>query len=237
MKSRTLGWLIVTAVALSLSGAVLAQPPATDKPLTLKTANLRKPLTEKDLDDASWQRIPAHEIPLKTAFVGHPSIVGTSTVAKVNVQAGKTAEGVLIRLKWKDPGADATKDVGKFADAVAVQFPLNGKSSTLPFMGGGGQLANIWYWNAAKNSAQNLVADGFGTLTRLPTQDVRANGRHASGEWTVVFFRPYRSAEEAAVKLPPKGGRSPVAFAVWEGSNQERDGLKAVTMVWQNLAF
>lgn len=237
MKSRISGWLIVTAVALVLSGAVLAQAPTADKPLTVKTVRLNKPLTEKDLDDPAWHRIPARHIGLTTAFVAHPSIVGTSTVAKVSVQAAKTAEGVLIRLKWKDSGADATKDVGKFADAAAVQFPLNGKSSTLPFMGGGGQLVNIWYWSAATNGAQNLVADGFGTLTRLPTQDVRANGRHAGGEWTVVFFRLYRSAEEAAVKLAQKGGRSPVAFAVWEGSNQERDGLKAVTMAWQNLAF
>ena len=53
----------------------------------------------------------------------------------------------------------------------------------------------------------------------------------------MVFFRPYRSSEESAIKLSAKSGRIPVAFAVWEGANQERDGLKAVTMAWQNLAL
>jgi dimethylsulfide dehydrogenase subunit gamma/complex iron-sulfur molybdoenzyme family reductase subunit gamma len=29
----------------------------------------------------------------------------------------------------------------------------------------------------------------------------------------------------------------PVAFAVWNGSNQERDGFKAVTLEWWRLRF
>jgi DMSO reductase family type II enzyme heme b subunit len=237
MKSNThpAAWVIAAAVALS--GAAFAQTPGADKPVTVKTAKLAKALSEKDLDDPSWQRVPAREIALTTAFPGHPSIVGTSRVAKITVQAAKTAEGVLLRLKWRDATADAAKDVGRFADGAAIEFPLDRKASTLPFMGGGGKMVNIWYWSAAKNAAENMVADGFGTATRLPTQDVRANGRHAGGEWTVVFFRAYRTTEKAAIRLAAAGGPTPVAFAVWEGSNQERDGLKAVTLAWQNLAF
>jgi len=237
MKSSTnpLGWVIAAAVALS--GATLAQAPAAQQVVTVKTVKLAKTLTEKDLDDPAWKRIPAREIALTTAFPGHVSIAGTSAVAKVAVQTAKTAEGVLVRLTWKDSNPSTEKAQGVFPDGVAVQFPLDRKVSTLPFMGGAGKLVNIWYWNAARNGAENMIADGFGTATRLPTQDVRAHGRHAGGDWTVVFFRAYRSAEEAAIKLTPKGGRYPVAFAVWEGSNQERDGFKAVTMVWQNLAL
>ena len=239
MKSSTnpLGWVI--AAALALSGAALAQAPAPagQQTVTVKTVMLAKALTEKDLDDAAWDRIPAREISLTTAFPGHESIVGTSAVGQIAVQAARSADGVLVRLRWKDAAADTVKDVSKFADGVAVQFALDRKTTTVPFMGGGGNMVNIWYWNAAKNGAENMAADGFGTATRLPTQDVRANGRHAGGEWTVVFFRPYRSTEKSAIRLSPKGGRYPVAFAVWEGSNQERDGLKAVTMVWQNLAL
>jgi dimethylsulfide dehydrogenase subunit gamma/complex iron-sulfur molybdoenzyme family reductase subunit gamma len=29
----------------------------------------------------------------------------------------------------------------------------------------------------------------------------------------------------------------PIAFAAWDGENQERDGLKAVTMEWWQLNF
>jgi len=39
------------------------------------------------------------------------------------------------------------------------------------------------------------------------------------------------------IRLAAGGGCTPVAFAVWEGSNQERDGPKAVTLAWQNLAL
>jgi len=237
MTSNThpVAWVIAAAVALS--GVAFAQTPAADKPVTVNATKLTKALSEKDLDDPSWQKIPAREIALTTAFPGHPAIVGTSAVAQVRVQAAKTADGVLLRMKWRDAAADAAKDAGRFADGAAIQFPLDRKASTLPFMGGGGKMVNIWYWNAAKNAAENMVADGFGTATRLPTQDVRANGRHAGGEWTVVFFRAYRTPEKTAIRLTAAGGRTPVAFAVWEGSNQERDGLKAVTLAWQNLAF
>ena len=239
MKSNTkpAAWLIAAAVALSGVTFVQAAAPAGQQSTTVKTVKLAKALTEKDLDDATWDKVPAREISLTTAFPGHESITGTSVVGNVAVQAAKTASGVLVRLRWKDAAANTTKEPGKFADGVAVQFALDRKTTTVPFMGGGGKMVNVWYWNAANNAAENMVADGFGTLTLLPTQDVRASGRHANGEWTVVFFRPYGAAEDTAIKLSAKGGRYPGAFAVWEGSNQERDGFKAVTMVWQNLAL
>ena len=53
----------------------------------------------------------------------------------------------------------------------------------------------------------------------------------------ICFFRAYRTPEASAIRLSSKGGRYPVAFAVWEGANQERDGLKAVTLAWQSLVL
>lgn len=186
-----------------------------------------------DPDHPAWENAPASSVALETAFPGHPSISGTALTQAAEVRALATPKGLALRLEWRDPATDERKTSHRFADGVAVQFARDGKADTTPYMGGGGRHVNIWYWNAAKNAAENLWADGFGTLARLPTQDVTARGRHGDGKWRVVFFRAWRSPEKRAARID--SGTRPVAFAVWNGANDERDGFKAVTMQWQSL--
>lgn len=195
-----------------------------------------------DPDHPAWNAAPASVVKLETAFPGHPSISGTAVAQQVEVKALRGAAGLAIRLEWSDAAADTEKTQHGFADGIAIQFPRDGKTDTTPYMGGAGRSVNIWYWNAAQktsgSTAENLWADGFGTLTRLPTQDVKAQGRHADGKWRVAFFRALRSSEPRAVKLSATpAGRQPLGFAVWDGANQERDGFKAVTLNWQSLQW
>lgn len=185
-----------------------------------------------DPDHPAWNAAPTSVVRLETAFPGHPSISGTAVTQSVEVRVLATPRGLALRLEWNDPVADDRKTQHRFADGAAAQFARDGKADTTPYMGGAGRHVNIWYWNAAKNEAENLWADGFGTLTRLQTQDVAARGRHADSKWRVVFFRPWRSKEARAADLQ---GVRPIAFAVWNGANDERDGFKAVTMQWQTL--
>ncbi|MDP2794887.1 MAG: ethylbenzene dehydrogenase-related protein [Sulfurisoma sp.] len=185
-----------------------------------------------DPDHPAWDAAPASVVKLETAFPGHPSISGTALTQNAEVRALSTAAGLAIRLEWSDPVADDRKTQHRFADGAAIQFPRDGKPETTPYMGGAGRHVNIWYWNAAKNAAENLWADGFGTLTHMPTQDVKASGRHADGNWRVAFFRAWRSNEPRAAGLR---GNRPAAFAIWNGANAERDGFKAVTLNWQRL--
>lgn len=185
-----------------------------------------------DPDHPAWNAAPASAVKLETAFPGHPSISGTAVTRGAEVRVLATPKGLALRLEWPDPTTDDRKTQHRFADGAAVQFARDGKADTTPYMGGAGRHVNIWYWNAAKNEAENLWADGFGTLTRLQTQDVTARGRHADSTWRVVFFRPWQSKEARATGLQ---GVRPVAFAVWNGANDERDGFKAVTMQWQTL--
>lgn len=185
-----------------------------------------------DLGHPAWDAAPASLVKLETAFPGHPSISGTAITQSAEVRVLAMPDGLALRLEWADATVDERKTQHRFADGVAVQFARDGKVETTPYMGGAGRHVNIWYWNAAKNQAENLWADGFGTLTRLGTQDVQATGRHVDGKWRVMFFRAWHSKEARAANLQ---GNRPLAFAVWNGANDERDGFKAVTMQWQTL--
>jgi hypothetical protein len=74
---------------------------------------------------------------------------------------------------------------------------------------------------------EHLIAAGFGTLTTDEAQRVDGWGEWRDGVWRVVFRRPLTSAVEGAVDLGPIG-RTNVAFAVWDGEAEERDGMKSV---------
>ncbi|MBI4464272.1 MAG: c-type cytochrome [Acidobacteria bacterium] len=89
-----------------------------------------------------------------------------------------------------------------------------------------------------KSAAEDLSASGFGTLKAHPIQTdqhVSANGVYGTGSYRVVFRRPLKVGAPGNVELQP-GSTHPVAFAVWDGSAQDRDGKKSIT-VWQDLVI
>ena len=88
---------------------------------------------------------------------------------------------------------------------------------------------------ARRSAAEDLVAQGFGTLRARPAaeQAVTAKGIYATDAYRVVFQRALTGPSESTVTLQA-GSTVPVAFAVWNGSAGDRDGKKSVT-IWQDL--
>jgi cytochrome c oxidase cbb3-type subunit 2 len=84
------------------------------------------------------------------------------------------------------------------------------------------------------SAAEDLTAQGFGTLRAHPAPDqaVTAFGVHGTGSYRVQFTRNL-AGQHTDVQLAP-GERVPVAFAIWNGSAGDRDGKKSVT-IWQEL--
>ena len=80
---------------------------------------------------------------------------------------------------------------------------------------------------------EDLNALGFGTLTHQKHQDVLGRGVYKNGTWNVVFLRPLASADDGDAQLVP-GNAGSIAFAVWNGSNQETGSRKQVSS-WVTL--
>lgn len=79
-----------------------------------------------------------------------------------------------------------------------------------------------------RTAVMNLAAGGFGTLEVTADGGLTGNAVHKDSRWMVVFTRPFEPNGEMQ---PTFDGAGPidVAFAVWDGSKGERDGIKSVS--------
>ena len=87
------------------------------------------------------------------------------------------------------------------------------------------------------SSVEDLIGGGFSTLTSKKSQGrIKGQAEWKRGFWRVVMKRPLSQSgdglENEAVLQP--GRMQAVAFAVWNGENNERNGQKAVA-AWMQL--
>ncbi len=57
---------------------------------------------------------------------------------------------------------------------------------------------------------------------------MQGKGAWANDSWAVVFARPYTSTGPEHAGFG-NGARTDIAFAVWDGSHDERNGMKSVS--------
>lgn len=232
---RRLVLISVAAAAACLGVSATAAPAAAAAAKTIRVLSAAGAQAASP-QAAIWRKAPATEVTLQTAFPGHVSIVGTAVTERLTAQAVHAGGQLYVRLAWSDRTANtAIDDTNKFADGAAVQFPVNGLATTLPFMGDVEHPVNVWHWRA-DGRTQNLVAKGFGTATLVPYPGLKGTAVRTDGGWAVVLARPLRVKADEGASLTGRG-TMPIAFAAWDGENQERDGLKAVTMEWWQLRF
>ena len=168
----------------------------------------------------------------------HPSINlrydATAPAVPVFLRAAIDGSKLYLRMRWPDASENTSTSRSDFADGAAVQFALGDSATTSFMMGAPTGPVNIWYWKAGQEQAQNLAAGGFGSTTPLAAAGLSSSSVYRdNGEWVVVFSRPLEQAGEHQVQL----GKVPasMAFALWQGDQKQRDGLKHVSMGWVSL--
>ncbi|GMV85557.1 MAG: hypothetical protein AMXMBFR80_14120 [Dehalococcoidia bacterium] len=152
----------------------------------------------------------ALEFPAKTA----------STVPSVCM--GQADAGVNIWHWRADSDAGLRDPVEIYAGASVDGYP---STDALFYTA---RAAGNPYANPDLGAVQTLVSQAFGQLTTSTVQDVAGKGVWENDTWAVVFARPYTSEgpEHAGFSA---GARTDVAFAVWDGSQGERNGMKAAS--------
>lgn len=88
------------------------------------------------------------------------------------------------------------------------------------------------------SAGSSLITGGPGTVKFRPpiNQTVKANGVWKNHRWNVVMTRSLKVANpDGGFSLQP-GAKISVAFAVWNGSQKDRDGKKLIT-IWQDFVL
>ena len=224
--------LVVAAAAPSMVGA----RPANQIPVTEIDDGLPDPTA------AGWSEVPAVEVPLSSAPSGVPD-AGTTTVRTLHVRAAQTSDRLYVRLEWSDATADRNASrIRSFADAAAIQVPVNTSARPPIAMGSTRNLVNVWYWSAPVGT-QELLAGGPGTTTTFPSPQVQvtsdrlaaSGGEDSDAHWATVFARDLQPGGENRTAIDGSTDVD-VAFGVWNGSAMERSGRKAVSG-WYHLPF
>ena len=243
MRIRQL--VIVVYVILLLSVLVCGQTgtrPVAGQSLTIATssASADSLLNGKPL---VWNQIT----PKRVALNRTPPLYDTDEPAaleipSVDVRLARAGGKLLVHLNWRDATNNATTlaevpntapetrfrkvqtDASdRFFDAAAIMFPERaggGAISPSLQMGDAEHPVEIYYWNATRG-VMVMQAQGRGT-TKRTGQSFPASGTYQNGQWSVTF------------QLPDLPAGTTVAFAIWNGSQKDRDGRKYFS-VWQVL--
>jgi len=237
--------LIIASSVLLLSSMIWAQAGA--KPVTGQSLPVAVSSASADSllngGTPAWNQIAVKRVALnRTPPLYDTDEPATLEIPSVDVRTARAGGKLLVQLSWRDPTRDAialaevpdtlpetrfrkvqTEADDRFFDAAAVMIPsTSGAGTTAPSlqMGDAEHPVEIYYWNATRGTMV-MQAHGRGT-TRRTGQSFPANSTYQNGQWSVIF------------ELPDLPAGTTVAFAVWNGSQKDRDGRKYFS-VWQVL--
>ncbi|MEZ0322852.1 MAG: ethylbenzene dehydrogenase-related protein [Hydrogenothermaceae bacterium] len=88
--------------------------------------------------------------------------------------------------------------------------------------------------NTISSPVREIVAEGFGSTTWKSIQSAEGKGIYKDGKWYVEIKRRFFTGNTVNPEWGP-GKVTYVTFAVWDGSNMERDSRKSLGYTWIKL--
>jgi len=202
----------------------------------------------KSASDPLWNRVRYRSFalfPQMTRKERHftPTIDGISVKALYN---DKTA---VLLLEWDDrtrsvPGdreAEKLAEGKLFRDSLAIEFPLKrGTPGERPSiaMGDGVNPVSILRWqSASKEKAESFSlfrSEGprqMRPIVKSGHEGISAKGVYSDGTWSLIVRIPLSDKSAGLLRA---GKTTPLAFALWDGSNGEH-GSRHVLSSWLGL--
>lgn len=221
-------WSGVRASSVPLSAQNATKPLGGGEVATMKTRSVQDGSKLYVLlewkDRTRDTAVNGHTIFTDAAAVELPAVAG---VAIPSFCMGD-ATGTVNIWHWKgvwqedlDSGYAGVKE--RYPDGFADGYILQDDPAFQTARAAGNPLAQT----ARASPIENLVAASFGTLTTADVQDVAGRGEWKDGRWRVVFARSLSTG--AGYPSLAAGDITNVAFAVWDGSKGNRDGIKSVS--------
>ena len=129
----------------------------------------------------------------------------------------------------------------EFPDALAVQFPASpDKNGKKPYFlnGDSNRPVNLWKWQSNPDKAVEMNATGLTQWTTQPleSQRVISKSGYRFGRYFLVLKRKLKTADVEKDIQFRKAVKIPIAFNVWDGSQNEEGTKKAVSS-WFDLVL
>ncbi len=242
---RILRWMFGLMFIAGFAVAGFAQAPAkavpsgASLPATSSHATATAALQANSTD---WARVTVKKISLnRTPPLFDTDEPASAEITTADVRCLRAGGKLYVRLSWHDATRDTatleavpetapetrfhkvpTEAEDRFFDAAAVMVPDNPGSALNPSlqMGDAEHPVHIYYWNSTRG-AMLMTAAGRAT-TRRTGQSFPAKAVYQNSQWVVTF------------ELPDQPAGAPLAFAIWNGSQEDRDGRKYFS-VWYTL--
>lgn len=163
-------------------------------------------------------------------YAQDPARVGH--IHQIAVSAAHNNQEIFFHLQWNDENPDTQMtEEHPFVDGAGIIMPMDPSAphTIMVTMGSPAYPINVWYWRADEpQKPRNVTAKGLGTTVTSKKGFLFSDGKWEKGTWNVVVGRALALPEqkEEAVQLKI-GMKTLVSFAVWDGSNRERAGIKA----------
>ncbi len=242
--------MIAAMLSVAISSLVLAQQATTVADPTVQDVHAGETIPASRIpdniylrdanspDDIIWNRIPVYRTFVTAAPPVHPSTAlrfDPKQGQHLYFQLARTSERFYVRMRWHDDSQNHKTTVDTFTDGAAIQFALNGADTSYMMGSGPEKPVNIWYWRADTEAVGNLAAGGFGSTSILQQEPVSGKAafrlmENQESEWHLVMSRRLDSEGEHQIGL--EEGLVPIAFALWQGAEDQRDGQKRVSHNW-----
>ena len=211
------------------------------KPLACLLICCAAALAQSALDPAAAEWKSA--VPVVLALHRTPPLYPTDDPASLEIPSVQAqiihgSAGNFVRLEWADKTRDAavlpkaerawqgdhlvtqSAATDRFSDACAVMIPakpVTGDLNPSLQMGDAGHPVRIFVWDGTRGAAV-MEASGRET-TKRTGQSFPAQGQYTAGKWIVTM------------QISDLQAGAPFAVAIWNGSQQDRDGRKYFT-IW-----
>lgn len=240
-------WEQATAVSIPLSAQIIAKP--TFAQANVKAVNARALYNADQIAFlVEWEDNTMDDSAVRVQDFADAVAIQFSLVTEQPFFCMGQQGGNVNIWHWKadwQTGMTARQDVDTvypnmyvdgytFADTEAgAAAPVSSYEDVnyVPALATGNLMAAATY----DSPVEDLIAGSFGSLTSQPAdmQNVQGHGEYADGTWRVIFVRERTSTQVDDARFET-GQVYSLAFAAWDGANEERNGQKS-TSQWVSL--
>ncbi len=152
-------------------------------------------------------------------------------VEQAALQAVHDGTRMAFRLDWAASAPNSGAGEG-FADAAALGFAVRG-DPVLTEMGSNQAPMHMLYWSALRSGVRSIGAAGIGSSIPAASCAQHAEAGWSQGRWRLVISRDMAGGPDISNLVA--GQRFRLGLALWNGGNEERAGIKAITPDWSEL--